>query len=557
MTRHFSTLVLAVLATACSTILGDTPVDTASDSSLDPGTTEASEDTRDCLRHTGGTQPVDTGTTSRDALFLSGELFVCAVDVVVVSEDDINEVVAAAQLAAALGAPLLFPDDRLAAEIGRLHPSRIHVIGQLDLNAPADSEVLFRSITESVRLSSEALGTSEEIRLPTVPDASTIIETVGAISDADRVVFPQTSPTGTAETNPIINEAELVKGLAIANDASSIWMVDASDPVAVLLAAGTGQTVAARTVAIDGNDVLGYPEVGVALQGEKTIRFIGGAPDANEWEISVLTNGRQVPGGGFVILPEEQRRYVAFYGHPDTSALGVLGEQDGEATIERMQPFLTAYEGDGAQVVPAFEIIATVASAGAGDDGNYSYEWPDEAFGDLLETAERHDAYVLLDLQPGRTDFLTQAKIYQNLLMRPNVGLALDPEWRLGPDQVHLQQTGTVDAAEINTVIEWLGDLVRDNGLPQKILLLHMFRPDMITNREDLVERQELQIVIQMDGDGTEQQKDATWGRLRNGFEDAFWAWGWKNFFDEDEPGPPTPESTMSKEPTPVYVSYQ
>jgi len=550
---------LAVLATACSTIVGNTPVESSTNGSGGSvGTATSEADSRGCLRPTGGNQPIDTGTTSHDALFLSGELFVCALDVVVVSEDDINEVAAAAQLAAALGGPLLFPDDRLAAEIGRLHPDRIHVIGQMNLNTPAETEVHFHDIAGSVKLASDTLGVTEEVRLPAVPNATTIIETVGAISDANRVVFPQTSPTEATTTTPVIDEADLVSGLAVSNDSPSIWMVDASNPVAVLLSAGTGHAVGARTVAIDGSDLFGYPEVGAALQGtDKTIRFIGGSPQGSDWELSVLTSGQQVPGGGFVILPEQKRRYVAFYGHPDSEGLGALGEQDGEATIERMQPLLTAYEGDGAQTVPTFEIIATVASVDPGDDGNYSHEWPAEAFDDLFETAERHDAYVLVDLQPGRTDFLTQAKIYEDLLMLPYVGLALDPEWRLESDQVHLRQIGSVTADEVNTVIEWLGDLVRDNGLPQKMLLLHMFVPEMIENRENLVERPELQTVIHIDGWGTEPQKDATWRKLRHGFEDAFWAWGWKNFFDEDEPGPPTPESTMSKEPTPVFVSYQ
>lgn len=548
-----------MVATACSTILGETPVVSVPGGGTVPDGTPTNETSaQDCLRPTGGSRSIDTGSTSRDALFLSGELFVCAPDVVIVSETDLNEVAAAAQLAAALGGPLLFPDDRLNAEIGRLHPSRIHVIGQVEVNAPTNTEVLIHDVPESVRMASEALGVTVEIRLPAVPDSSTIVETVQAITEGNRVVLPQSSPSGATTSAPQISQSEVVSGLAVTNDSSSIWMVDASDPVGVLLSAGTGQAAGARTVAIDGSDVLGYPEVGLALQGPgKTIRFVGGAPEADEWEISVLANGQQLPGGGFVILPETQRRYVAFYGHPDTTALGVLGEQDGEATIERMQPFLDAYEGDGAQTVPTFEIIATVASAGPGDDGNYSYEWPDEAFDDLLETAERHDAYVLLDLQPGRSDFLTQAKVYEDLLRRPYVGLALDPEWRLKPDQVHLQQIGRVDAAEINTVIEWLADMVRDNGLPQKMLLLHMFSTEMIENRDILVDRPELQVVIQMDGDGTEPQKDATWAKLRNGFEDAFWTWGWKNFFDEDEPDPPTPESTMSKSPTPVYVSYQ
>ena len=220
-------------------------------------------------------------------------------------------------------------------------------------------------------MASKALGVTKEVGLPAVPDASTVVETVAAITEGNRVVFPQTSPSGTTPTDSLINEIELITGLAVGNDSSSIWMVDASDPVALLLSAGTGQAIDARTLAINGTDLLAYPEVGLALQGpDKTLRFIGRELEVDDWELSVLINGRQLPGGGFVILPEEQkRRYVAFYGHPDTPGLGVLGEQDGAATIERMKPFLAAYESDGAQTVPTFEIIATVASAGAGDDG--------------------------------------------------------------------------------------------------------------------------------------------------------------------------------------------
>ncbi len=89
------------------------------------------------------------------------------------------------------------------------------------------------------------------------------------------------------------------------------------------------------------------------------------------------------------------------------------------------------------------------------------------------------------------------------------------------------------------------------------MLIVHQFRTSMIQNREMLTERPELQLVIQMDGDGTEDQKDNTYAALLEGAENAHWEWGWKNFFDEDEPGPPTPESTMDKEPSPVFISYQ
>jgi hypothetical protein len=64
-------------------------------------------------------------------------------------------------------------------------------------------------------------------------------------------------------------------------------------------------------------------------------------------------------------------------------------------------------------------------------------------------------------------------------------------------------------------------------------------------------------MIVQMDGDGTTPQKDASWDRVLEGAGDAHWAWGWKNFFDEDEPGPPSPDQTINRVPSPVFISYQ
>jgi hypothetical protein len=222
-----------------------------------------------------------------------------------------------------------------------------------------------------------------------------------------------------------------------------------------------------------------------------------------------------------------------------------------------MAPFLAEYAADGSVVIPTFEMIASVASAQATDDGDYSFEWPISTFDEWIATAAASGAYVILDLQPGREDFLTQAQQYEELLRLPFVGLALDPEWRLQPDQVHLRQVGQVQAAEVNTVVDWLADLVRDNGLPQKLLVVHQFQTRMIGERESLKQRPELQMVIQMDGQGPIHTKDETYSVLTRGTEDAHWRWGWKNFFDEDSPATATPAYTIAKIPVPVFVSYQ
>jgi hypothetical protein len=555
---------LAIALLSCSSIVGETPTETQGTTRHTTRSSAAASTeptVRRCVHITGNGTPVVSGSVAGDALLLSAGLFRCADDVVVVGESDLNEVATAAQLAAALGGPLLHPHPQLAAELGRLKPQRVHLIGPVEATAPLDADTSKPATAEAVDLARDALGVSEEVRLPALPDSSTVVETIRALTARDRVVLPQSDPalSTTAPAAPLVDPVAVITGLAEPSGSEFAWMVDASKPVAALSAAATGRAIGASVVAFDPSNILGYPEVGAALSGRPptAIRYIGTEPTDSQWEISALTRGLQVPGGGFHILPPDQpRRYVAFYGHPETTGLGVLGEQGPEATLERMAPLLAEYAADGHQVIPSFEIIASVASA-APTDGDYSEEWPSSAFDEWIRVAEENDVYVILDLQPGREDFLSQAKQYEELLKLPFVGLALDPEWRLGPDEVHLRQAGHVDAAEVNTVVDWLADLVRDNGLPQKMLVVHQFLSRMITDRENLKQRPELQMIIQMDGQGPIPTKEDTYAVLTRGTEDAHWQWGWKNFFDEDSPETASPAFTIDREPVPVFVSYQ
>jgi hypothetical protein len=247
---------------------------------------------------------------------------------------------------------------------------------------------------------------------------------------------------------------------------------------------------------------------------------------------------------------------VALYGSPGFPSLGVLGEQGPVEAIERVRQVAEGYEADGTMIMHGFEIIATVASAGATDDGDYSYELGVEEIRPWIEAAGEAGVYVLLDLQPGRTDFLTQAKRYEEFLVLPHVGLALDPEWRLKPNQVHLRQIGTVDSSEINLVSEWLAGIVRREALPQKLFMVHQFNLSMISNRDQIAIPPELAVVIQMDGQGPLGSKYGTWDALKSAGTNPGWWWGWKNFYDEDSPTA-TPAQVLDLEPIPVVVTYQ
>ena len=445
--------------------------------------------------------------------------------------------------------------------------------------------------------------------LPRRPGPATPVRVMEAIS-AGRSLFPAPSLTATAAegstridaaTDPAV--ADPAKVLAdLAEGEGPQWLVAADQPAVAVLAIPAVTAAGGNLLYVDPDDLrasplstinvlTGPPQYGTdprdsntqdpgtrdsgaeALSSEASSserastetavgrspaeypwRLVGQMPEDADWQLAVLANGQQLPGGGYVLFPS--RRIVAMYGHTNTSVLGVLGEQGPAEGVERARRIAEGYDADGIPVITAFEIITTLASSAPGSDNNYSLR---TAIADLkpwIDTAEQAGMYVILDLQPGRGDFLTQAKEYQELLLKPHVGLALDPEWRLKPDQFHLRQVGSVDSAEVNQVVDWLAQLVRENNLPQKLLMVHQFSHEMITNRSEIRTTPELAVMIHMDGQGRSDLKFNTYAEItRDALENGWW-WGWKNFYDEDSPTL-TAEETLTVRPVPYVVSYQ
>jgi hypothetical protein len=325
-------------------------------------------------------------------------------------------------------------------------------------------------------------------------------------------------------------------------------------------ATATARAAGATVVAVTGADPRADPEAVTALAGRAPapVLAVGGSfgpPDRLAGRLSVAVTGVQLPGGGQVMFPG--RRLVALYGRPGAATLGVLGEQDLAAAIIRAAKVAEPYRAlSDVPVVPAFEIIATTAQAGPGRDGDYSLESSASSLRPWVEGAGKAGMYVVLDLQPGRARLLDQARRYASLLRYPHVGLAVDPEWKLGPEQKPLEQIGGVDAAEINEVIAWLARLTEGEHLPQKLLVIHQFRLSMIGHVDRLdLGHDSLSVIIHMDGQGAPRLKDGTWRAVTAAAPKGV-PFGWKNFYDEDDPTL-TPTQTMARRPTPVMISYQ
>ena len=490
---------------------------------------------------------------------ISQAVFACAADVVVVAPDDLERVAIAARLATGLRAPLLLGDiggsSLIAYEIDRLAPRRVWFVGD-NVTAPVpeftDVVVLEGDNTALADEVNDRVDAGSAVTLPAGGGLEALRSALAALEAGAGILG--SSPAG-APPVPIDPVPHVRAG---SGDGGIAWLVDGDSPTLAIVTAASAVTADGLTILVDGTDLRLAADARNELDRmpvpPRMVQVLGGGPDAG-WQLPVLLEGEELPGGGFVMFPG--RRLVALYGNPNTTSLGVLGEQGLEASVTRARQLAAPYSSPGVPAIPTFEIIATVASGGPGDDGDYSNEMSVEQLREWVDVAGREGVYVLLDLQPGRTDFLTQAKRYEELLKEPHVGLALDPEWRLLPDETHLQQIGHVEAAEVNAVVEWLAALVRDNHLPQKVLLLHQFEDQMLRDRETIQTPTELAVVIQMDGLGLIADKYSTWNRITAGWEGFGWRYGWKNFYDEDIPGPIPPSEVLELVPGVVYVSYQ
>jgi hypothetical protein len=266
------------------------------------------------------------------------------------------------------------------------------------------------------------------------------------------------------------------------------------------------------------------------------------------------------PAPGSLVCPQQEIfpewRVVAMYGSPRTPRLGLLGEQDAAAAATRLAELAEPWRAGDRPVLPAFELIATLAIGDPGDDGLFRLRSELETVREYLDVARRHGYHLILDLQPGWSDFLTEAKYYEEFLREPDVHLALDPEWRTEPpNPPRGGVVGQTTAAEVDEVAEWLADLVDEEGLPEKLLVVHQFQPRMVVDREQLVEPPGIALTMHMDGFGTRAQKRHTWSELK---VDEPWSNGLKLFLDEDiDMFRPDEVLSGAFEPIPDLITYQ
>jgi hypothetical protein len=171
-----------------------------------------------------------------------------------------------------------------------------------------------------------------------------------------------------------------------------------------------------------------------------------------------------------------------------------------------------------------------------------------------LAAARRAKALLILDIQPGRSPFMSEVRAFAPYLRLPDVGLALDPEWSMHGSQVPGQVIGSTDASVVNQAGAYLSSIVRKGNLPEKLLIVHQFTIGMIRHKHQLQSDPGVALVINIDGFGTPPNKISKYDLFAR--RRPPWYNGFKVFYHEDT-HMMRPRAVMRLHPRPNVIVYE
>jgi hypothetical protein len=254
-------------------------------------------------------------------------------------------------------------------------------------------------------------------------------------------------------------------------------------------------------------------------------------------------------------------RIIAYYGNLYSKNMGVLGQYPEAEMLAKLEVEVKRWqEADpSTPVIPALHYIAVVAQGAPGDSGKYRLRMPDTEIDKVLTMAAKINAIVFLDIQDGFSNVQTEVPLLSKYLKMPNVHLALDPEFSMKSGIRPGKIVGTMDASDINFASNYLANLVKENNLPPKILIVHRYTQKMVTNYKQIKTMPEVQIIMNMDGWGGQAKKIGTYKNFI--YPEPVQFTGFKLFYKNDilEPGTTlmTPATLLKLNPVPIYIQYQ
>jgi hypothetical protein len=257
------------------------------------------------------------------------------------------------------------------------------------------------------------------------------------------------------------------------------------------------------------------------------------------------------------ILPK--KRIVVYYGNPLSKRMGVLGEYPEPVMLSKLQQEVHnfAVADPATPVVPGLHLIVSVAQGSPGKNGTYRLRMTDSLIDHWCKLAESKGYLIFLDVQIGNSTVQAELQPLIPYLKRPYVHLALDPEFSMhhgSQGVVPGRKVGVMDAAEINYAIRTLADIVTQNKLPPKVLVIHRYTQKMVTNYRDIRPVPAVQVVMNMDGFGQPWLKRDSYDAYERMQPVQYY--GFKLFYKNDKPML-TREQVVNLKPSPLFITFQ
>lgn len=279
--------------------------------------------------------------------------------------------------------------------------------------------------------------------------------------------------------------------------------------------------------------------------------------DASASSPSPTPTPKEYPLGGRTLFPTY--RLVGYSGIIGSgSGLGRAGVGDVDERMTEIVERAKPYAADGRKIMPTLEFIGTMVHP-CKNAPKCRTRASDEAVRKHLDAVRKVDGMLLIAIQPGRSDFVTEVKAYEKFLKEPDVGVALDPEWRMGPNQEPMDSFGSTDSSELNETAAYLSKLTKANDLPEKVMLYHMIRTNWVRQPAKLKQYPGVSTIVSIDGIGSAKMKVETWNAIMK-VKPPFVHTGFKMFYQEDTAGDwklMTPARVLALKPTPEYVLYE
>lgn len=213
----------------------------------------------------------------------------------------------------------------------------------------------------------------------------------------------------------------------------------------------------------------------------------------------------------------------------------------------------TQFDAGDREVIPAIQLEAARASKNP-VDGNYRVPTGADTIQAYLDAARSVGAVLILDIRPGRARWINEVRRLRPFLEQPDVGLSLDPEWKVTGDQIPGEVVGSIDGRTINKISAYLGGIAVEKNLPDKLFIVSQFTAEMITDRDMVVERAGVRAIIDVNGKGDADPKRATYASITS--DDGVLEWG-VSIFPEGDTSPLTPKGAQGLSPTPTLVVYR